>query len=171
MFQGVDHPGCCVRTVLFDITDDNIAEPDEILSLSIVRSLGSNHIPLSYVVQRVNVTIVDDDSECMWYLLSVIIIHIQPCTIILVYVSTLLNTIHTGTIIGFENISVSVQERGAVVLYVAVLGGTLGRDVSVRFSTADHSATGEPYCHLLQKLNVMKVSTCAAVIHYHFSWS
>ena len=63
MFQGVDRPGCCVRTVLYDITDDNIAEPDEILSLSIVRSLASNRIPLSYVVQRVNVTIVD--SECM----------------------------------------------------------------------------------------------------------
>ena len=64
MFQGVDRPGCCVRTVLFGITDDNIAEPDEILALSIVRSLASNQIPLSYVVQRVNVTIVDNDSEC-----------------------------------------------------------------------------------------------------------
>ena len=58
--------------------------------------------------------------------------------------------IHTGTIIGFEEISVSVQERGVVVLYVAVLYGTLDRDVSVQFSTADISATGEPYCHLLQ---------------------
>ena len=69
MFQGVDRPGCCVRTVLFDITDDNIAEPDEILALSIVRSLASNQIPLSYVVQRVNVTIVDNDSECDAYLI------------------------------------------------------------------------------------------------------
>ena len=65
MFQGVDRPGCCVRTVLYDITDDKIAEPDEILTLSIVRSLASSRMPLSYVVQRVNVTIVDDDSECM----------------------------------------------------------------------------------------------------------
>ena len=65
MFQGVDRPGCCLRTVLYDVTDDNIAEPDEILTLSIVRSLASSQIPLSYVVQRVNVTIVDDDSECV----------------------------------------------------------------------------------------------------------
>ena len=60
-------------------------------------------------------------------------------------VCVLYNT--TVTIIGFENISVSVQEHGVVVLYVAVLDGTLDRDVSVQFSTADISATGEPYCH------------------------
>ena len=50
--------------------------------------------------------------------------------------------------IGFENISVSVQEgAGFAVLYVAVLNGALGRDVTVRFSTADLSATGELcYC-------------------------
>ena len=52
----------------------------------------------------------------------------------------------TGAIIGFENIAVSVQEgTGVIVVYVAVLNGTLGRDVTVRFSTADLSATGEPY--------------------------
>ena len=64
VFQGVDRPGCCVRTVQYGVTDDNIAEPDEILTLSIVRSLASNQIPVEYVVQRVNVTIVDNDSEC-----------------------------------------------------------------------------------------------------------
>ena len=63
VFQGVERPGCCVRTVLYDITDDNIAEPDEILTLSIVRSLASNQIPVEYVVQSVNVTIVDNDGE------------------------------------------------------------------------------------------------------------
>ena len=63
MFQGVDRPECCVRTVRYDVTDDDIAEPDEILTLSIVRSLSSNQIPLSYAVQRVNVTIVDNDGE------------------------------------------------------------------------------------------------------------
>ena len=73
MFQGVDRPGCCVRTVLYDVTDDNIAEPDEILTLSIVRSLASNQIPVEYVVQRVNVTIVDNDSECT--LFAHIILH------------------------------------------------------------------------------------------------
>ena len=51
--------------------------------------------------------------------------------------------------IGFENISVSVQEgAGFAVLYVAVLSDTtLGGDVTVRFSTAGLSATGELcYC-------------------------
>ena len=52
-----------MRTVEYDVTDDDIAELDEILTLSIVRSLASNQIPLSYVVQRVNVTIVDNDGE------------------------------------------------------------------------------------------------------------
>ena len=65
VFQGVDRPGCCVHTVLYYVTDDNIAEPDETLTLSIVRSLASNQIPVEYVVQRVNVTIVDNDSECV----------------------------------------------------------------------------------------------------------
>ena len=56
----------------------------------------------------------------------------------------------TVATIGFEAISVSVQEgTGVVVLYVAVLDGILGGDVTVQFSTADLSATGEPYCHLL----------------------
>ena len=34
-------------------------------------------------------------------------------------------------------------------IYVAVLNGRLGRDVTVQFSTADLSATGEPYCKLV----------------------
>ena len=53
----------------------------------------------------------------------------------------------TGVVIGFENISVSVQEGAGVdvVLYVAVLNGRLGRDVTVWFVTAGRSATGEPY--------------------------
>ena len=54
-----------MHTVLYGVTDDNIAEPDERLTLSIVRSLASNQIPVEYVVQRVNVTIVDNDSECV----------------------------------------------------------------------------------------------------------
>ena len=55
-----------MRTVLYNVTDDNIAEPDEILTLSIVRSLAtcSNQIAVEFVVQRVNVIIVDNDSEC-----------------------------------------------------------------------------------------------------------
>ena len=46
--------------------------------------------------------------------------------------------------IGFENISVSVQEgAGFAVLYIAVLYGALGGDVTVQYSTADLSAKGE----------------------------
>ena len=73
--------------------------------------------------------------------LTYTIIIVCGCMCIIIITDT------TVTIIGFENISVSVQEHGVVVLYVAVLDGTLDRDVSVQFSTADISATGEPYCH------------------------
>ena len=60
-------------------------------------------------------------------------------------VSTKYTLFATGVIIGFENIAVGVQEStGVIVVYVAVLNGTLGRDVTVQFSTADLSATGEP---------------------------
>ena len=55
-----------MHTVLYRVKDDNIAEHDEILSLYIVQSLSSNQIPVEYAVQtRVNVTIVDNDSECV----------------------------------------------------------------------------------------------------------
>ena len=121
-----------MRTVLYDVTDDNIAEPDEILTLSIVRSLASNQIPVEYVVQRVNVIIVDNDSEC------------GSTAHICLTVSIMCITATVATI-WFENISVSVQEgTGVAVLYVAVLDGALDRDVTVQFSTVDLSATGEP---------------------------
>ena len=52
----------------------------------------------------------------------------------------------TEALIGFETISFSVQEgAGVAVLYVSVLNGALDRNVTVRFSTTDLSATGEPY--------------------------
>ena len=66
-----------MRTVRYYVIDNNIAEPDEILSLSIVRSLASNQIPVNYVVQRVNVTIVDNDSECVCVHTSYITLHIR----------------------------------------------------------------------------------------------
>ena len=52
-----------MRTVLYGVTDDNIAEPDETLTLSTEISLASNQIPVEYGNQSVNVTIVDDDGE------------------------------------------------------------------------------------------------------------
>ena len=62
-----------MHTVQYYVINNNIAEPDEILTLSIVRSLASNQLPVEYAVQRVNVTIVDDDSECT--LFAHIILH------------------------------------------------------------------------------------------------
>ena len=42
---------------------DIIAEPDEILTISIARAITSASIPVEFVVQQLNVTIIDNDSE------------------------------------------------------------------------------------------------------------
>ena len=65
IFQGTERPGCCVQAVPYQVRDDNVAEPDEILTISIARSISSAAIPVRFVVQRVNVTIIDNDSEWM----------------------------------------------------------------------------------------------------------
>ena len=49
--------------MLYQVRDDNVAEPDEILTISIARSIISAVIPVEFAVQRVNVTILDNDSE------------------------------------------------------------------------------------------------------------
>ena len=43
--------------------NDNVAEPDEILSFSIARGVASTPIPVNFAVQQVNITIIDDDGE------------------------------------------------------------------------------------------------------------
>ena len=43
--------------------NDNVAEPDEILTISIARALSSTSIPVNFAVQQVNITIIDDDGE------------------------------------------------------------------------------------------------------------
>ena len=63
IFQGTERPGCCEEPVLYLVRDDNVAEPDEILTISIARSMNSAAIPVQFVVQQVNVTIIDNDSE------------------------------------------------------------------------------------------------------------
>ena len=63
VFQGIERPGCCERTAAYQVRDDNVAEPDEILTISIARSMNSASIPVRFVVQQVNVTIIDNDSE------------------------------------------------------------------------------------------------------------
>ena len=47
----------------YQISDDNVAEPDEILTISIARAITSASIPVRFEVQRVNVTIIDNDGE------------------------------------------------------------------------------------------------------------
>ena len=43
--------------------NDNVAEPDEILTISIARGVASASIPVNFAVQQVNITIIDDDGE------------------------------------------------------------------------------------------------------------
>ena len=59
-FQGTEHPGCCEKALPFLVRDDNVAEPDEILAIYILTSAA---ITVDFVMQRVNVTIIDNDSE------------------------------------------------------------------------------------------------------------
>ena len=64
IFQGTERPGCCEEPVPYLVRDDNVAEPDEILTISIAWSITSASIHVEFVlVQRVNVTIIDNDSE------------------------------------------------------------------------------------------------------------
>ena len=63
IFQGTERPGCCVEPVTYQVRNDNVAEPDEILTISIAWSISSAAIPVQFVVQQVNVTIIDNDSE------------------------------------------------------------------------------------------------------------
>ena len=60
IFQGTDRPRCCEELVLYAVTDDNIAEPDEIVTLSIT---SGSSISVNFIVQIINVTIVDNDGE------------------------------------------------------------------------------------------------------------
>ena len=63
IFQGTDRPACCLTNAPYLVRDDNVAEPDEVLEISIARGVASTAIPVNFVIQRVNVTIIDDDSE------------------------------------------------------------------------------------------------------------
>ena len=63
MFQGTDRPDCCVREAPYLIMNDNVAEPDEILTISIAQRISSSSIPVKFAVQQVNITIIDDDGE------------------------------------------------------------------------------------------------------------
>ena len=63
IFQGRDRPSCCEEPVPYLVRDDNVAEPNEILTISITRSIYNSSIPVEFEVQRVNITIIDNDSK------------------------------------------------------------------------------------------------------------
>ena len=63
IFQGTECPGCCVQAVPYLVRDDNVAEPDEILTIFLARLITSAAIPVWFEVQQVNVTIIDNDSK------------------------------------------------------------------------------------------------------------
>ena len=70
IFQGTDRPKCCEELVPYAVTDDNIAEPDEILTISIS---SSSNITVNFIVQQINVTIIDNDGEyilLLWYIIG-----------------------------------------------------------------------------------------------------
>ena len=56
---------------LYDVEDDNIAEPNEILTISISKASANTDINVNFNISSANVTIIDDDSE---YLIHIIII-------------------------------------------------------------------------------------------------
>ena len=63
IFQGTDRRDCCMREAPYLITNDNVAEPDEILTISIAQGIASSSIPVDFAVQQVNITLIDDDGE------------------------------------------------------------------------------------------------------------
>ena len=113
---------------LYSVEDDNIAEPNETLTISISKASASTDLNVSFNISGANVTIIDDDSED--------IIHIFITSINLYYLMP------TAAIIDFENITVNVNEGSPfATLFVTVLGVTrLGGEVTISFSTADITA-------------------------------
>ena len=63
IFQGTERPDCCEESVPYLVRDNNVAEPNEILSISIARAVSSAAIHVEFEVQRVNITIIDNDSK------------------------------------------------------------------------------------------------------------
>ena len=57
------HGSIRVLTVSYSVTDDNIAEPDETLSLTIQRSTSSAQTPVSYSTKSVDIKIIDNDGK------------------------------------------------------------------------------------------------------------
>ena len=48
---------------LYNVEDDNIAEPNETLTISISKASASTDLNVSFNISSANVTIIDDDSE------------------------------------------------------------------------------------------------------------
>ena len=54
---------------LYDVEDDNIAEPNETLTISISKANASNDLNVSFNISSANVTIIDDDSEELMHII------------------------------------------------------------------------------------------------------
>ena len=61
------HGSIRVLTVSYSVTDDNIAEPDETLSLTIQRSTTSAQTPVTYSTKSVDIKIIDNDGKNVSY--------------------------------------------------------------------------------------------------------
>ena len=48
---------------MYLVENDNIAEPNETLTISISKSSASDDLNISFSVSSANITIIDDDSE------------------------------------------------------------------------------------------------------------
>ena len=57
------HGSIRVLTVSYSVTDDNIAEPDETLSVTIQRSTTSAQTPVTYSTKSVDIKIIDNDGK------------------------------------------------------------------------------------------------------------
>ena len=61
------HGSIRVLTVSYSVTDDNIAEPDETLSLTIQRSTTSAQTPVTYSTKSVDIKIINNDGKNVNY--------------------------------------------------------------------------------------------------------
>ena len=70
---------------LYDVEDDNIAEPNETLTISISKASISSDFKVIFNISSANVTIIDDDSEDRFHIL------------IIVYTSIHFDCLHTNS--------------------------------------------------------------------------
>ena len=60
IFLGTVKPECCEEIIPYNITNDNIAEPNETATISITSTSSLN---IELITQTINIIIVDNDGE------------------------------------------------------------------------------------------------------------